>query len=384
MKKTMPEELPKGAAKPKSEPAQPWLVLTGTSQESNPKPDTAHEGANEGKEEAKEAAPAPEEAKEADPAPTEEVKEDPAEENAAKSTSCALLTDVNKLLSSVCGIARAAGAEQLKIYNEDIEDFKVKVKTDPKGVESPLTKADLKANEVICKMLTELDSSIPIITEEVEMPPYEERKDYEYFWCIDPLDGTKEFIKRNGQFTVNIGLIHRDTPVFGVVYVPVQDLMYYGCTVDGYGAFKKESIDAEPKAIKVASFSKKDVGLTVVASASHRNKETNDFIEKFKDAKCKALGSSLKLLLVAEGEAHVYPRLAPTCEWDTAASHAVVSAAGGSVVQADVNWETYENGRPKGLKPNPDGGKPLVYNKPNELNPYFIVWGNCTDLKSEE
>jgi len=253
------------------------------------------------------------------------------------------------------------------------------MKTDEYGCVSPATQADLQATEVICKMLEELDEGIPVVIEENKMESYEKREKYEYFWCCDPLDGTKEFIKRNGQFTINIGLIYKDTPVFGVVYVPALDVMYYGGTLGNYGSWKKTSKTAIPERLQVATFSRSDDNLTIVASASHSNKETKDFISKFNNPTLKSMGSSLKLLLVAEGSAHCYPRLAPTCEWDTAAAHAIVNAAGGCVLIADVIYEKYENGKPMGLVDNPDGGKPVQYNKEISLNPYFVVWGNVKE-----
>merc|ERR1719317_1467026 len=211
------------------------------------------------------------------------------------------------------------------------------------------------------------------------MESYEVRKEYGYFWCCDPLDGTKEFLKQNGQFTVNIGLVYKDTPVFGVVYVPTQDTMYYGGTLGNFGSWKQTPGVQGPEKIKAANFSMSDEKLTIVASASHSNQETRDFIKQFNNPTLKSMGSSLKLLLVAEGSAHCYPRIAPTCEWDTAAAHAIVNAAGGSVVIADVIYEKYENGKPQGLVKNPDGGKPVRYNKESSLNPYFVVWGNVKE-----
>jgi len=291
--------------------------------------------------------------------------------------------DVGKFAANVCAIARRAGAVQLKIYNESA-DLKVQIKSDEFGYKSPMTMADAESTKVICAMLNDLDSKIPIVIEENEMEAYEKRKNYGYYWCVDPLDGTKEFINRNGQFTVNIGLIDKDTPVFGVVYVPTQDLMYYGGTIENYGSWKLKNKDAKPERLQVATFSKSDENLTVVASASHQNQSTLDFVKQFKNPKLRALGSSLKLLMVAEGTAHVYPRIAPTCEWDTAAAHAIVNAAGGSVVIADVIYEKYENGKPHGLKKNPDGGKPVMYNKESSLNPYFVVWGNVKEECKEE
>jgi len=284
------------------------------------------------------------------------------------------LHDVEKLAAKVCEVAREAGAVELKIYNAK-EDFKVKMKDDEFGYVSPTTEADKAATDVICRMLEEFDKGIPIVIEELKMDPWEKRKDYGYYWCIDPLDGTKEFLKRNGQFTVNIGLVNNNKPVFGAVYVPTQDVMYYGGTLGNFGAWKLIP-NQKPEKIHAATFSMSDEKLTIVASASHCNQETSNFIKQFKNPTLKSMGSSLKLLLVAEGTAHCYPRIAPTFEWDTAAAHSIVNAAGGCVLNADVIYEKYEDGKPHGLVKNPDGGKPVLYNKKSPLNPYFVVYGN--------
>ena len=187
-----------------------------------------------------------------------------------------------------------------------------------------------------------------------------------YFWCVDPLDGTKEFIKRNGQFTVNIGLVKDGAPIAGVVFVPAAPdgpLMYKG--VVGHGPPVRETKDSH-ESIFCKEFAETDAGLTLVASASHNSPETDAFIAKYTEARRINKGSSLKLLMVAEGAAHIYPRLAPTCEWDTCAAHAIVLCAGGSVVQ-----------HAGGKACNP--GKPVEYNKPEALNPYFVVYGKVAD-----
>jgi len=299
----------------------------------------------------------------------------PIADNSGNIAFPASLRDVGNLAENICQIARAAGAVELEIYKKNTEDVSVKMKGDEYGYVSPVTEADQEATKVICSMLQQFDSDIPIVIEENDMDDYETRKKYEFFWCCDPLDGTKEFLKKNGQFTVNIGLIWRNTPVFGVVYVPTKDTIYYGGTLQNYGAWKLTSKRITPERIQAATFSATDENLTVVASASHSNEATQNFINKFNNPTLKSMGSSLKLLLVAEGAAHCYPRLAPTCEWDTAAAHAIVNAAGGRVVVADVIFEAYENGKPRGLIKNPDGGKTVWYNKQSSLNPYFIVWG---------
>jgi 3'(2'),5'-bisphosphate nucleotidase len=197
-------------------------------------------------------------------------------------------------------------------------------------------------------------------------------QNYKYFWCVDPLDGTKEFIKRNGQFTVNIALIEGDTPIMGVVQIPVSGKVYYAAK--GQGAFVKEGRSSNPQQIRAASFSMDDPGLTLVGSATHSTAATEEFVAQFQNPKFQQLGSSLKLLMVAEGVAHIYPRLAPTCEWDTAAAHAVVSEAGGSVIQAgkcDNKGVASEDWREALAR-----GDSVKYNKEKPLNPFFVVYGD--------
>mmetsp|Transcript_18472 Transcript_18472/g.24409 ORF Transcript_18472/g.24409 Transcript_18472/m.24409 type:complete len:323 (-) Transcript_18472:377-1345(-) len=260
-------------------------------------------------------------------------------------------------VDDVVAIATEAGEAIMEIYKDDSE-WDVKMKAD----DSPLTQADLAANKIICEKLTAKYPSIPIISEENKMEDYSKRKDYKYFFLVDPLDGTKEFIKRNGQFTVNIGLCEGNKPVLGVVRCPGLDIAETYSGVVGEGANVEDDADRYPASIRCKAFSEEDEGLKIVASLSHSNKETEDFIKKYKGATTTSMGSSLKLLLVAKGEAHIYPRIAPTSEWDTCAAHAIVLAAGGEVLQ-------HEGGQPC------DHMKPLVYNKENILNPYFVVYG---------
>ena len=189
---------------------------------------------------------------------------------------------------------------------------------------------------------------------------------------MDPLDGTKEFLRKNGQFTVNIALLEGDTPVLGVVQVPATGKVYWAAK--GQGAFMKDGPGKEPKAIHAAKFTMSEPGLTLVGSASHNSAATTEFVSQFKDPKFEQLGSSLKLLMVAEGVAHVYPRLAPTCEWDTAASHVIVTEAGGSVVQAgrcDNKGNALEDWKETLAK-----HIPVKYNKEDPLNPFFVVYGD--------
>jgi 3'(2'), 5'-bisphosphate nucleotidase len=241
----------------------------------------------------------------------------------------------------VVAIARQAGEAVMQIYGRD---FKVDFKED----NSPLTEADLKSNEIICDALTRLYPSIPILSEENKTVAYKERKKWEYYWCVDPIDGTKEFIKKNGEFTVNIALVFKDTPVLGVVYAPALDAIYYA--KKGEGAYKNGQklplhVNADPKE-----------RMTVVASKSHLSNETQDFIDTLDTKKVHTIskGSSLKLCMVAEGAADIYPRLGPTMEWDTAAADAIVRQSGKMAYQFGSS-------------------KALVYNKKDLLNPWFVV-----------
>jgi len=208
-------------------------------------------------------------------------------------------------LGVVAGIAKEAGEAIMKVYNEtSMEDWK-KI-ADFKSDGSPLTVADKQANAIICDSLRKAYPSIPIMSEENEEEAYAVRRQWKYFWCVDPLDGTKEFIKRNGQFTVNVGLVLGSRPVAGVVYIPATCTMY--TAAEGLGAFR------DGARIRAATFSETDVGLKVVASASHATPETQAFIDKYAQPELTSKGSSLKLLMIAEGNAHVYPRMAPCME----------------------------------------------------------------------
>jgi len=253
------------------------------------------------------------------------------------------------------GAALKAGEKILEIYDRD---FKIEIKDDSHS--SPLTEADTAAHNVICEALKNTD--IPILSEESKELEYADRENWSVFWLVDPLDGTKEFIKHNGEFTVNIALIENGKPTFGVVYAPVLDVLYVGDEI--LGAYKV--IGASKSWDNIQEISCKEVGskLEVIASRSHLNDKTKDFVssisDDFDDVDFVSKGSSLKLCMVADGSADVYPRIAPTMEWDTAAAHAVVSAAGGHVLQ-------FSSKAAIGID------HPLVYNKPDLLNPYFIV-----------
>jgi 3'(2'), 5'-bisphosphate nucleotidase len=252
------------------------------------------------------------------------------------------------LLDSVVNIALAAGQEILAVYNQ-AGDIVVSTKAD----DSPLTEADRRAHTLIVEQLITLDDQIPVLSEESESISSKERNSWERYWLVDPLDGTKEFVKRNGEFTVNIALIEKGQATLGVVHVPVLDTTYVGKL--GLGAWK--SSKAGIKQIKCSSIESPTQLIRVVASRSHRGELVDDLLqlikERFGETEVVSMGSSLKICLLAEGAADIYPRLAPTCEWDTAAAHAVVSAAGGEIV--DTNFQT------------------LRYNQKEELlNPHFI------------
>lgn len=249
---------------------------------------------------------------------------------------------MKELLNNIVDIAKQAGDAIMTVYHSD--DFNVELKND----NSPLTKADIAANDVIVAALEQLTPDIPILSEESAKVPYEERKAWSTFWLVDPLDGTKEFIKRNGEFTVNIALIKDGQPVLGVVVAPVLQRSYFAAK--GVGAFKQQG-NEPAKQIQTADHQGQQ--LKVVASRSHAGPDLQGFLDNLGDHDVVSMGSSLKLCLIAEGAAHLYPRLGPTMEWDTAAADAIVRIAGGQVTKLDKT--------------------PLQYNKPDLLNPYFMV-----------
>ena len=253
-------------------------------------------------------------------------------------------------IQDIVKIAKDAGKAIMKIYNQD---FGVEFKSD----NTPLTVADRKANEIIVTALNQLSvnsflqQNIPILSEEGRSIPYDERKNWEYFWLIDPLDGTKEFVKKNGEFTINIALIYKESPVLGVVYSPVRNVCYWA--KKGEGAFK------DGKTLPLKAKKQRDV-YKIVASRSHMSNETKDFIEAIDTDKEKviiSIGSSLKICLVAEGEANIYPRLGPTMEWDTAAAHAIVNESDG-LFNKYIDKDAYQK---------------HVYNKKSLLNDWFVV-----------
>ncbi|MGM0547155.1 MAG: 3'(2'),5'-bisphosphate nucleotidase CysQ [Bacteroidota bacterium] len=248
------------------------------------------------------------------------------------------------MLKEIIGIAKEAGEAMLEIYH-DAQDVEITRKDD----DSPLTKADLASHHIIVDALKELDPDTPIISEESGIPDYQERKGWNKFWIVDPLDGTKEFIKKNGEFTVNIALIDDGIPVLGVVYVPDKKTMYYA--EKGKGSFKQVGTESPKRIYSVAS--NKDEDLVAVQSRSHgSDKLVDDLNEKgLNVTKTVPAGSSIKFCLVAEGKADIYPRMGPTMEWDVAAGDAV-----------------YRYSARKGVH-----NSPLTYNKPDLKNGSFLI-----------
>ncbi len=252
------------------------------------------------------------------------------------------------LLAPLLDIARAASGEIMRVY---ATEFTVEMKED----RSPVTAADLAAHKVIVQDLKRITPDLPVLSEESADIPFAERSHWDSYWLVDPLDGTKEFINKNGDFTVNIALIQGGAPVVGIVHVPVTGMSYYGCV--GVGAFRRDK-DGQASPIKVRRLIP-DKPVKVVASRSHRGELLDGYLAKLGSHETVSRGSSLKFCLVAEGAADVYPRLGPTSEWDTGAGHAVLLAAGGQVIGVD--------------------GKPLAYNaKESLLNPHFIAYADNT------
>jgi 3'(2'), 5'-bisphosphate nucleotidase len=278
------------------------------------------------------------------------------------------------LLHTAISAALKAGTAILKIY---ARDFEVEYKVD----ESPLTEADKVSHNIIVQHLA--DTGLPVLSEESKAAPYAERSQWDRFWLIDPIDGTKEFIKKNGEFTVNIALIEYGRPVLGVVYAPVLETLYCGqLDVERKRAEAWKSTDCEGKSLSEIMSSamplstshgslSTEKNLRVVASRSHCGEETVSFIEqleeKFGEAERVSKGSSLKLCMVADGSADIYPRIAPTMEWDTAAAQAVVEAAGGKVYEYNPTVPSTDYLSGNSLL------TALHYNKENLLNPYFVV-----------
>ncbi|TQM50600.1 3'(2'),5'-bisphosphate nucleotidase [Arcticibacter tournemirensis] len=249
--------------------------------------------------------------------------------------------DIDKLLS----LAKEAGNAILDVYNGPLQNFDITLKDD----KSPLTMADRISHEIILKGLKKIKPSFPVLSEEGSNIPYEVRKNWDYYWCVDPLDGTKEFISRNGEFTVNIALIHDGHPILGVIYIPVQDTLYYGEPETGSWKIS----NGVPEQIKADSGASAWIS---VGSRSHSSPEEEAFLSAFPIVNSVSAGSSLKFCMIAEGKAHVYYRKGPTMEWDTAAGHAIATLAGAAMTTPE--------------------GNPFKYNKPSLLNGSFLCKTN--------
>lgn len=256
---------------------------------------------------------------------------------------------LSKLTETAIRAALSAGKEILDVYYHD--DFDIEFKAD----NSPLTIADKRAHDMITKHLAA--TNIPILSEEGESVDYEVRKTWKIFWLVDPLDGTKEFIRRNDEFTVNIALVEENSPIAGVVFEPVTGNLFWG---DSNGSFKvvyDAGKEVFSEAVKLPVLLSRE-NFVIAGSRSHMNSETEDFIRSVdtrgKRVEMRSKGSSLKICLVAEGEADIYPRLSPTMEWDTAAGHAVAKFAGKNLYLFGTK-------------------EPLSYNRENLVNPWFIV-----------
>jgi 3'(2'), 5'-bisphosphate nucleotidase len=248
----------------------------------------------------------------------------------------------NRQLQAIIALAEEAGEAIMSVYGE--KDFGVSLKSG----QSPLTRADMAAHHVIVAGLEAIQPNLPVISEESKTVAYEERRHWGAYWLVDPLDGTKEFIKREGEFTVNVALIQNGNPLLGVVHAPTLHLTYFAALAEG--AFRQKSGQSP---VKIRVNKEPDSKLKIVASRSHISAALERFLGKLENYECLNMGSSLKFCLIAEGAADLYPRLGPTMEWDTAAGQCIVEAAGGTVTTLQ--------------------GMRLSYNKPELLNPDFIV-----------
>jgi 3'(2'), 5'-bisphosphate nucleotidase len=248
------------------------------------------------------------------------------------------------LVSAVCDVAREAGRATLRFYGGDVA-------TERKADDSPLTAADKASHTLIIEALRRLTPEVPVLSEESSETEKAERRRWSTFWLVDPLDGTKEFLKGTGEFTVNIALVSGTGPVLGVVHVPVSGVTYWGC--QGGGAFMAKPGQAPvPLRTRAANLER----LVIVASKDHAGPRVEALLKRLTTASTTSMGSSLKFCLVAEGRADFYPRLQPTCEWDTGAAQCVLEAAGGAVTDLE--------------------GRPLAYNKEQLTNPSFLAFGD--------
>ena len=248
------------------------------------------------------------------------------------------------LIEQLIKISKEAGKAILEVYNTNF-DYQIKENL------SPLTKADTLSNNIICEKLKELTPDVPVISEENSEIPFNIKSLWKQYWLVDPLDGTKEFINRNGEFTVNIALINNKEPVFGVIYIPVNNRLFWGSR--DYGSYEIKS-DMRERKIHVSD----KVLKKIACSRSHSNPEFNNFLENLDSYTTVKIGSSLKFCLIANGEIDLYPRLGPTSEWDIAAGEAILRSAGGCIIDLE--------------------GKNIIYNKKNIINPSFIAASNLS------
>ena len=253
------------------------------------------------------------------------------------------MTEYFSLLPDIVKLADDASDAIMAIYRSD---FETKIKND----QSPVTEADIVAEKIILEGLSQLTPNLPVVAEEQVADGETPILSSPYYWLVDPLDGTKEFVRRNDEFTVNIALVRTNFPILGVVCAPALKSSYWGAA--GHGAFCRENGNIVPIAVNVP----KDDGVSIISSRHHgNNRELQDFLATFNVVQTLEAGSSLKFCMVAKGDADLYPRFGPTCEWDTAAGHAILDAAGGQVTNVD--------------------GSPFLYRKKNFRNSNFIAWG---------
>ncbi len=266
------------------------------------------------------------------------------------------MSELENLIEPLKAIVISAGEAILDVYNASGE-----IEVENKSDDSPVTKADHAAHLIIDAGLRKLSIQYPILSEEGGLPDFTERQNWQRYWLVDPLDGTKEFINKNGEFTVNIALIENDKPILGIVYVPVTGVIYYGLHLPNEKvslSIKEQNATKERLSVATVNF---DTDLVVVGSRRHGAEALDRLLEKiepkFSSTKLVSMGSSLKICAIAEGQAHWYPRLALTSEWDTAAAHAVLKGAGGEILDERLNT--------------------LAYNqKDSMLNPYFHALGD--------
>jgi 3'(2'), 5'-bisphosphate nucleotidase len=273
-----------------------------------------------------------------------------------------MLEKVYKKREDIFEIIRKAGDEILKVYSGN--NFQVETKSD----KSPLTIADKKSNDVIVNGLSLIFPEIPILSEESKKTPFQIRKGWEYLWIVDPLDGTKEFIKKNGEFSINLALIRNSIPIFGILYLPVKNILYYAAK--GYGAYKEDNSGRFTRLLKNKKFEKyeqiADSPKRIIISRSHYTEETQQFVKgiekQFSKVQLISVGSAMKIAYLAEGKADIYPRLAPTMEWDIASGQIILEESGGKIL--DFCKKT-----------------PLIYNKEDLKNPWFVAYKNSNQLE---